>query len=48
MSEEDLYAGERRLFWADVLMGCVIIGFAAGGFVFGAWFAVKNLVENAT
>ena len=38
---------ERTQFWADLLMGLVIVGFATAGFVFGAWFAVESIVKEA-
>lgn len=42
-SEQD-YHEERMLFWSDLIMGCVIIGAAACGFLYGVWAAVATLL----
>jgi hypothetical protein len=38
---------ERRLFWADLTMGLLIIGIVTVGFVVGAWTAFWTLLEGS-
>ena len=40
------HSEERRLFYFDLTMACLIIGAVAAGFVVGAWAAFQTLLEG--